>query len=359
MPSTTVGGLAELTAGEVLGDRETVICDGQSLDRSGPQHVTFAVSEKILRQMDRCNAGCVVISPQLVAQRTDAWKPAAYLIVDDPLAAFVQILSQLRPARERTEIGISPQAHVSETATIGSNTNVHAGAVIGEGCVIGDDCEIMSGAVIGPGCTLGNGVTLHPNAVLYRDVIVGNRVAIHASAVIGADGFGYRLVDGRRQRVPHFGSVRIEDDVEIGACTTVDRAMIGETIVGEGTKLDNLVMIGHNCELGKHNAMVAQVGLAGSVTTGDYVVCAGHVGIADHVHLGEGSTIGSKAGVHKDVPAGETHIGVPATSAAEALRIVTAQKKLPQALKTLRALEKQIAELRETVSASQGGRDAA
>jgi UDP-3-O-[3-hydroxymyristoyl] glucosamine N-acyltransferase len=167
--------------------------------------------------------------------------------------------------------------------------------------------------------------------------------------VIGADGFGYRTIEGRHVRITHFGSVRIEDDVEVGAATTIDRAMVGETIIGAGTKLDNLVMIGHNCEIGRHNLFVSQVGLAGSVTTGDYVVCAGQTGVADHVHLGAGCVLGAKSGVHKDIPAGQRYIGAPATPESEARRIVMTQQKIPEMRKQLRALERQVQELAERV----------
>ena len=176
-------------------------------------------------------------------------------------------------------------------------------------------------------------------------MIVGNRVILHAGAVIGADGFGYRTVNGRHERIPHFGTVRIEDDVEVGANTTIDRAMVDETVIGQGTKLDNLVMIGHNCEIGRHNLIVSQVGFAGSVTTGDYVVCAGQVGIADHVHLGSRWVLGAKAGVHKDVPDGERHVGVPAVPEVECMRVVMALQKLPEMRQQFRKLERQVAEL--------------
>ncbi len=213
------------------------------------------------------------------------------------------------------------------------------------GVVIGDNCDIHPGAVVSRGCRLGDDVVLHPNTVLYEDTVVGNRVIIHAGVVIGADGFSYRPVDGRHERIVHYGTVRIEDDVEIGACTTIDRAMVDETVIGQGTKIDNLVMIGHNCEIGRHNLFVSQAGLAGSVTTGDYVVCAGQVGIADHIHLGTRSVIGAKAGVHKDVPAGERQIGVPAIPEADCRRVVMAQHKLPEMRQQLRALERQVEEL--------------
>ncbi len=231
---------------------------------------------------------------------------------------------------------------MSATAQIGKNTNIHPGAHVAAGAAIGDNCDIHPGVVVSRGCRLGDSVVVYPIAVLYEDTVVGNRVIIHAGVVIGADGFGYRPVDGRHERIVHYGTVRIEDDVEIGACTTIDRAMIDETVIGQGTKIDNLVMIGHNCEIGRHNLFVSQVGLAGSVTTGDYVVCAGQVGIADHVHLGTRSVLGAKAGVRKDVPAGERQIGVPAIPEADCRRVVMAQQRLPEMRQQLRALERQV-----------------
>ncbi len=346
MKTTTVGELAALVGGDIRGDCETVISGGQSLEKAGPQDITFAENEKNLRKLSQCNAACVLLKPTDNFALQPDWKPPSYLLVDNPMQAFMQSLFVLRPPRPRLECGISPDAFVSPTATIGSGTNIHPRAHLYDDVEIGERCDIFPGVVIGPGCRLGDDVVLHPNVVLYHDVIIGNRVIIHASAVIGADGFGYRLVDGRHERIPHFGTTRIADDVEIGACTTVDRAMIGETVVGEGTKLDNQVMIAHNCELGRHNVIVAQVGFAGSVTTGDYVVCAGHAGIADHVHLGERSVIGSKAGVPQNVPPGETYIGIPARPAKESFRIWMSGKKLPEALKTMRALEKDVARLK-------------
>jgi UDP-3-O-[3-hydroxymyristoyl] glucosamine N-acyltransferase len=199
--------------------------------------------------------------------------------------------------------------------------------------------------VIGAGCRIGDQTTLYPNVVLYADVTVGSRVIIHAGAVLGADGFGYRFRQQRFEKIPQLGTVRIEDDVEIGACATIDRGMIGPTVIGEGTKLDNLVMVAHNCELGKHNVIVSQVGFAGSVTTGDFVRCAGKVGVADHVHLGTGCTLGAGTGVHKDIPAGETWVGYPARPHDEAFRIVMAQTKLPEMRQRMRELEKQLGKL--------------
>jgi UDP-3-O-[3-hydroxymyristoyl] glucosamine N-acyltransferase len=352
---TTVQALAERLRGTVSGDGGRLLSGVQSIDAAGPADLSFAAEERNLRKLSRAAAGAVLLS-RADAERCAALAERMSLIaVDDAFVSFVDALDLFRPARPRLPVGISPEARVSPTARIGALTNVFPGAHIADDVSIGERCDIYPGVFIGPGCRIGSHVTLHPNVVLYGDVSIGNRVIVHASAVIGADGFGYRLRDGRHVRIPHRGTVRIEDDVEIGACTTIDRAMIGETVIGEGTKLDNLVMIAHNCALGRHNILVSQVGFAGSVTTGDYVVCAGQVGVADHVHLGDGAVLGSKAGIHKDLAGGQTYLGAPAMPAADAKRIVMAQHKLPELRVTVRELERQVAELTRRLNELGGG----
>lgn len=351
MKTMNVGAIAELVGGEVVGDASLEITDVAPIHRAGGEHLTFADSRRNLNRLAECDAGCVILTPESGAGRRENWRPENYILVDDPLGATIELLHQLRPQNANGNGGISPEAIISPTAQLGENVTVAPGATVGENTVVGNNCRIHAGVVIGADCVLGDDVELYPNVVLYDRVKIGNRVMVHASAVIGTDGFGYRMVNGQREKLPHFGIVRIEDDVEIGAGTTIDRAMIGETVIGQGTKIDNLVMIAHNCEVGKNNVIVGQVGFAGSVTTGDYVVIAGHVGVADHVHLGDRCVIGSKAGVHKDVPDGETYIGLPATPAAEAMRVAMAQKKLPDALTTVRSLESQVAELQRQIKA--------
>lgn len=347
----TAGTLAEQLHGELLGEPGRPVCDAAALNRAGNESVSFLGDETKLDALRGSQAGTVLISrkrlPELSAehQQSHAW-----IAVDDALDGFIQTMRRLRPARTRPASGVSPQAIVADSARIGSGTVVHPGAVIGDDAAIGEDCEIHPGVVIGTGCRVGHQVVLYPNVVLYADVSIGDRVIIHAGAVLGADGFGYRFRHQRFEKIPQLGSVRIEDDVEIGACTTVDRGMIGDTVIGAGTKLDNQVMVAHNCEIGRHNVIVSQVGFAGSVTTGDFVRCAGKVGVADHVHLGTGCTLGAGTGVHKDIPAGETWIGYPARPHEEAFRIVMAQAKLPDMRTRLRDLEKQIGRMTEELT---------
>jgi UDP-3-O-[3-hydroxymyristoyl] glucosamine N-acyltransferase len=182
-------------------------------------------------------------------------------------------------------------------------------------------------------------VTLYPHVVLYPNTVIGDRVAVHANAVIGADGFGYRFQNGRQVKVPQLGSVEIGDDVEIGAGTTIDRGTFGATRVGAGTKIDNLVMIGHNCRIGRHNVIVSQVGMAGSSSTGDFVVIAGQVGVVDHVHIGDGCVIGGQAAVTKDVAPALRLLGSPATPEREQKRMLMSLAGLPELRKRVRTME--------------------
>jgi len=343
--ATTAGNLSAAVQAELRGDGERIVRAAASIDTAGPEEITFIADDSNLKKLQHCDGGTVIVSRHLAVSLDIESAERTFLIVDDAHDTFVHVLRQLHPPRRRPKLGVSPEAFVAETAQIGSDTNIYPRAYVADDVVIGHNCDVLPGAYIGPGCRIGDDVKIHPNAVLYADVIVGDRVAIDACAVIGSDGFGYRLVDGCHEPIPQVGTVRIEADVEIGAATTVDRAMLGETVVGRGSKIDNLVTIAHNCRLGKHNVLVSQVGLAGSVTTGDYVVCAGQVGIADHVHIGEGAVLAAKAGVFRNMAGGQTYIGIPALPEAEARRVVTAQIKLPEMRKQVRELQARVKEL--------------
>lgn len=348
----SVGDIAHRVGGTVYGDPSPVLENGESIAKAGPGDITFAVDDRNLRLLKAVTPGAILVASQRVEQVLRDYPDRTWIAVKDPMEAFIQILQVFRPRSARSSVGISARATVANTAQIGPDCNIHPGAFIGENVVLGSGCDIHPGVVISDDCCLGDHCTVYPNAVLYPDVKVGNRVIIHASAVLGADGFGYRFHDGRYVKIPQLGTVLLEDDVEIGACTTVDRAMIGTTVIGEGTKLDNLVMIGHNCELGKHNAFASQVGLAGSVTTGDYVRCAGQAGIADHVHVGDQTLIGAKAGVHRDMEGGKSYLGAPATEEQEQFRMLMALRKLPEMRRQLRELEAEVAQLTQILKVS-------
>ncbi|MDQ3332684.1 MAG: UDP-3-O-(3-hydroxymyristoyl)glucosamine N-acyltransferase, partial [Planctomycetota bacterium] len=277
--------LESLIAGlavETIGDRTRVVTGAQPLGRAEAGDMAFVAGKVKPEIAFKSRAGVLFLTPEMGDRRPEG-DARTFVISGNPKDAFFSALTRLKPARPRAAAAHSPHAFIHPNAQIGPNTNIAPGATIGSGVVIGAYCDIAPGVCIGSGSRIGDAVQLHPNVVVYHDVQIGSRVTIQAGSVIGADGFGYKTQNGRHDRIPHFGTVRIGDDVDIGACTTIDRAVIGETVIGDGTKIDNNVVIAHNCELGRHNLLVSQVGFAGSVTTGDYVVCAGQVGIADHV----------------------------------------------------------------------------
>lgn len=346
--------LAERLQAEIRGDENFVVRDVQPIHAAEVDHLTFVADEKNYKKLATSKAGVVLIGRKLAGTVSLDTRARTFLVVDDAFSAFMKIITQVRPPMPRATFGVSERAFVSPTAVIGAGTNIYPGVYIGDNAVIGENCDIFSGVCIAEECRIGNNVTLYPNVVLYRGVVLGERVIIHAGSVIGKEGFGYKLVNGRHQRVPHVGTVIVENDVEIGACSSIDRAVVGATVIGEGSKLDNLVVIAHNCRIGKHNAFVSQVGLAGSVTTGDYVMCAGQVGIADHVHLGDGAIFGAKAGVHKSMPGGQHYLGAPAIPEAEAKRVVMAQLKLPELRTQVRKLEATVRKLEAQLAAQDG-----
>ncbi len=343
--SLTAQKIGEILDAELIGDPTLAIDDVEVIERASANQLSFVGDAKNVARI-KSSRSLLIIAPASVRNELAAFKGRTFLLVPEAETALLSIAGLLRPVRPRTSIGISPQAVVDATARIGGNTNIHPLAVIGRDVVIGNSCEIHSGVVIGDGCQLGDNVSLFANTVLYHDLIIGSHVTIHAACVIGADGFGYRFVNGGHERLAHHGTVRICDNVEIGAATTIDRAKIGETVIGSGTRIDNQVMIAHNCQIGRHNLIVSQVGFAGSASTGDYVVCAGQVGIADHVHLGDGAIVGAKAGVHRDMPGGQTYLGAPAGPVAETTRQLMALRRLPEIRDTVKKMEKELECLR-------------
>lgn len=347
----TVEQISVQLSAEIRGDASLTISDATALDKASAGDIAFVADQSRARTLENCDASALLVEQKLTESPEFANLPQTLLIVEDAKQAFLQLLEIFHPPRRRPAMGISSHATVHPSVQIGNNTNVHPGAHIAEDAIIGDNCDVHSGVCIGPGCRIGDDVAIYPNAVLYHDVIVGQRVIIHAGAVIGADGFGYQFQEGQHKKLPHYGIVRIEDDVEIGANTAIDRALVGATVIGKGTKIDNLVMIAHNCELGEHNVLASQVGFAGSVTTGEYVVCAGQVGVADHVHVGAGATLGAQCGVPKTLKGGKTYLGAPAQPDTDAHKQFMAVRRLPKMLAQFRELNSQVKTLESQIQA--------
>jgi UDP-3-O-[3-hydroxymyristoyl] glucosamine N-acyltransferase len=334
--SVTVQQLAALVQGQVVGDANTPITNARSLDEAEPGDITFVQDEKHARALHACRASAVVAPASIAANGQ------VLIRVADPLGAFVVIVQHLHGRPEPLPHGIDPLASVHPSARVGTEASVFPFAVIGAGTTLGARCRIHSGAVIGTSCRLGDDVVVYPNAVLYDNTVLGNRVTVHGNAVLGADGFGYRFVGGHHEKIPQLGHVEIGDDVEIGACTTIDRGTFQATRIGQGTKIDNLVQIGHNCRIGCHNLLVSQMGMAGSSSTGNFVVIAGQVGIVGHIHIADGAKVGGQAGVTKDVPPGQHMLGSPATPERDQKRILMSLEKLPEIRRDLRKIKQHL-----------------
>jgi UDP-3-O-[3-hydroxymyristoyl] glucosamine N-acyltransferase len=336
--------LANLVDGQVAGDGHTPITGAATLADVVKGDITFIDGADKLPQLISSAASAAVVPLGVDAGDLPV------IHARDVYGAFARIVAQFRPRRARPRIGISTRAFVSPTARLAADVDVHPGAAIGDDVEIGPGSTIHSGACIMAGCKLGQHVTIYPNAVLYEETQVADRVVIHAAAVIGADGFGYKFVDGRHQLAAQLGNVEIGSDVEIGAGATIDRGAFGPTRIGQGTKIDDQVMIAHNCRIGRHNLICSQVGIAGSTTTGDYVVMAGQVGVRDHVHIGDRAVLGAMSGVISDVPADSCLLGVPATPEKVQWLQQAAIAKLPEMRKELKRLERTVEDLKQRLA---------
>jgi UDP-3-O-[3-hydroxymyristoyl] glucosamine N-acyltransferase len=348
--STTLGHLAELVGGHLQGDPTIAIHGAAVIAEVVAHEITFVDQPERLKQLLGTPASAVVVPEKMAGQLSAIEGHAtctAAIIVANVHAAFAAIVSHFRPSRTRVAVEVHPQAIVSPSARWGSGVNIHAGATVGDECQIGKGSTILSGAHLMPGCVIGDDVLIGPGAVLYENTVVGDRAIIHGGAVIGAHGFGFTQVAGRHVPAAQLGYVRIGCDVEIGAGTTIDRGTYGATSIGDGTKIDNLVQIAHNCQIGRHNLICAQVGIAGSTTTGDYVVIGGQAGLRDHVHIGNGARLSAMAGITNDVPDGAVMLGIPATPEREQKLKLAAVAKLPEMRREFKDLRRAIAELQK------------
>ena len=341
MDSLALGDIANLVGGALHGDATIPITGAAIIRDANPGDITLADDPRLAKDLADCKASAVLVPP------TVELADVPTVSVEDVHVSFSKLVEHFKPRAANAACGVSAAAHVSKTAKLGAQVVVYPTATIGDDVVIGTGSVIHPGVHILAGCRLGENVTVFPNAVLYEATHIGNRVLIHGGAVIGAFGFGYDTVDGKHILSAQLGNVVIEDDVEIGANTTIDRGTYGPTTIGRGTKIDDQVMIAHNCRIGCHNLLCSQVGIAGSCTTGDYVVLAGGVGLRDHIKIGDGAILGAKSGVMHDIPAGTTYLGYPATPEREQMVKQAAWAKLPEMRKQFRALQKQVAQLAE------------
>jgi UDP-3-O-[3-hydroxymyristoyl] glucosamine N-acyltransferase len=338
MNEITVAEVARLTGGAVIaGDPATVLRGIRPLDEAGRDDLTFVAEARYHAYIRDSGAGAALVAGPV----PDAPAGMALVRVADPRAALVPLLEALFPAT-RPAPGIHPTAVVDGTATVEGSATVGPFAVIGEKATVAANAIVGAHTFVGRGCSVGVGALLHPHVTLYDGARVGARSTIHSGARIGADGFGFVPGEEGLRKVPQVGGCVIGDDVEVGANTTIDRGSIGDTVVGDGTKIDNLVQIGHNCRLGRNVVVVSQVGISGSTRIGDGALLGGQAGIQGHIEIGAGARIGAQAGVTASVAAGLTVSGYPARPHRESLRAQAALHALPAWLRRVSALEKAV-----------------
>lgn len=335
--------LACAVDGMVAGSEQAEIYGAATIASAVEGDITFAETQQRYASFLESSATAVVVSSKI---KLEAGRDA--IVVDDPVAAFTTIVSQFRPSLQRKPIGISPAASVSDDCELAEGVCIHPGAVIMDGVTIGSGTVIFPNVTVMENCSIGSNCILFPNCVLYENTVVGNRVLLHAGVVLGAYGFGYRSSAAGHQLSAQLGNVVIEDDVELGANTTIDRGTFDSTVVGAGTKMDDQVMIGHNCIIGKHNLLCSQVGIAGSCSTGDFVVMGGQVGLGDHIDIGDNVMIGAKSGLMQDVPPNQKIQGVPARPMRQAMQIMAITGKLPAMRKDIKRIVDRVESLENT-----------
>ena len=334
-----LGQLAELVGGRVDGDAGVLIAGVAGIREAGPDQITFAaIASYGARYAAETNAAAVVVAE---GAQLDGCR-AALLRSAEPDLAFARIAEQFAPEPVRHPPGIHPAAVVAEGVQLGRNVSIGPNAVIEAGARIGDNTAVLAQAYVGRQSVIGADCVLHPGVKVRERITIGDRVIIHCGAVIGSDGFGFVTVKGRHVKVPQVGTVTIEDDVEIGANVTIDRARFDTTVIGRGTKIDNLVQIAHNVRIGEHCFVVAQVGIAGSARLGNYCILAGQSGVAGHVELGDRVIVAGRGGVTTNVQSGEIVSGFPAQPRRQELRVQASVRRLPQMLEDVRELKKRV-----------------
>jgi UDP-3-O-[3-hydroxymyristoyl] glucosamine N-acyltransferase len=331
----TVAELAKLVAGEVVGDAGAMLTGLAMANTAKPGDLTFAENAEYFAAAE------VSAATAIIAGKDFASDKKTVIRVANPRVAFAKALARFFPEPGFAP-GIHPSAVVAPSAQVDPSAHIGPHCTVGERVKIGAKCVLQAGNFIGDDSTLGEETNLFPNVTVYSRSQIGKRVRIHSSSVIGSDGFGYVFDSGFHRKVPQIGNVVIGDDVEIGSNVSVDRAALGSTIIGKGTKIDNLVQVAHNVEIGEHTILCSQVGVAGSAKLGSYCVLAGQVGIAGHLKIGNQVTIGSKAGVMHNIPDGESWLGIPAQPDRQAKRMMIALQRLPDLLKKVAEWEKKL-----------------
>jgi len=339
MTAKTLGELAEYVGGRVVGDSNVVINSAATLGRAGEGDISFLANAKYEKQIRTTKAGAVIVGKETPNVAVPL------LVAEDPYYAFMQIMVLLHGHRKHKKGGISPRATISDSAKIGADCHIHDFVTVSDNVKVGDGCIIYPGVFIGPDTQLGNDCIIYSNVVIYNGCKIGSRVIINANSVIGEDGFSYATHKGMHHKIPQIGTVVIEDDVEIGACCGIERGTLSDTFIGQGSKLGDLVAIGHGTKIDAHCLLVAQVGIAGSTTLGHHCVAGGQAGIVGHINIGNNVTIAAQAGVINNVPDGMAVLGSPAIEVSVARRALSMIQYLPEIRQNLRKLETQMKQL--------------
>jgi len=340
----TAADLARCLGGALEGDGSKTVRAVATLEQAGPDELSWVGSPGVLPRVARSKAGVLLVP-------TDCSLPPGLTVirVADPDLALCEALTYLSPPPDRIPPGVHPTAPVSPDAVV-EGAAIGANVFVGPGAVVGSGTQLYPGVYVGACANIGRDCVLWPNVVVRERITIGNRVIIHPNATIGADGFGYIQRDGRHRKIPQVGTVVIEDDVEIGANSAIDRARSGVTRIGRGTKIDNLVQIAHNCDIGEDCIIVAQCGIGGSTSLEHHVVLGGQVGIIDHLHVGAGVQAAAKSVIFSNIPEGRTVRGIPATENARFLREQASLRKLPKWSQELRSLARRVDRLEEQLS---------
>jgi UDP-3-O-[3-hydroxymyristoyl] glucosamine N-acyltransferase len=336
----TLNEIARIIKGRIIGDGQLTISGVNALDKASPGDISFFFDNRYRDFVKDAKASALIVSVPVEDYN------GAQIVVSDPKLAYVRVAGAFTPPVPRFD-GISRNAVIEDTSTIGRNASIYPMVYVGKEAVIGDDVILFPGTFIGDRVRVGDRTVIYPNVTIMRDCIVGRDVVIHAGCVIGSDGFGYVRDGGENVKFPQLGIVQIDDNVELGANTTIDRAANGKTLIQRGVKVDNLVQIAHNVNVGEDTVIAALTGISGSVRIGREVIIGGQTGFKDHIEIGDRAVIGSAAGVHKSIPAGETVLGDPTMPPKLWMRTRSLIAKLPEIYERLRNLEKSVLERTE------------
>jgi UDP-3-O-[3-hydroxymyristoyl] glucosamine N-acyltransferase len=341
--STTLAEVARLVGGEVVGDGATMLTGVAGIKEAGQGDLTFLSNPKYEKYVAETSASAIIVPRGFRGRPGSAG--TALLLADDAYRAFASAMALFAPEGDRVEPGVHGSAVVSEDAVLGDRVSIGPHAVVMEGAVIGEGTAIHAGSYVGRSCRIGRDVVFYPGVTVRYGSVIGDRVVIHPGTVIGSDGFGFAAAGRANVKVPQIGNVVVEDDVEIGSNVCIDRATLGSTRICRGSKIDNLVQIGHNVVVGEDSIVVAQVGIAGSTSIGRGVVLGGQAGLMGHIEIGDGAMVGAQAGVTKSIPAGERVSGYPARKHTAAKRIYALTEHLPALVERVKELETRLGRL--------------